>query len=110
MYPLDLGMASPWILWVVFQKLGRDMAIYLRYLKSLARCAFLCLVKKPSKDKKKQTCSLNRSRCTLAYQGVSSQIGIPYFTIPFGIHFGIIWTPNSRDIQLSIHRQMGRKK
>jgi hypothetical protein len=29
MYPLKLGKSFPWILWVVFQQLGRDMNIFL---------------------------------------------------------------------------------
>jgi hypothetical protein len=45
------------------------------------------------KGKKQQTCSLNRSRCTLGYQGASSQIVMPYFSVPFGLHFGRTWTP-----------------
>ena len=47
------------------------------------RCVFLFLVRRPSKDKKKKTCSLNKYGCTLGYQGAPFHTCIPYLSMHF---------------------------
>jgi hypothetical protein len=42
-------------------------------------------------------------------QETSSQTDILDFSMPFGLHFGRRWTPNLRNLKLSIHRWMGGK-
>jgi hypothetical protein len=69
----------------------------------LAKCAISCLVRRPSRDRKKQAYYLIRFGCTLGYQGASSQIGTPYFEGPSGQHCGRRWTLISRGVQHSIH-------
>jgi hypothetical protein len=46
-------------------------------------------------ERKHETSSLNRSRCTLGHQGASSQIETPYFSIPFGLHCERRWEDGS---------------
>ena len=51
----------------------------------------MCVIMKgPSKDKNKQTCYLKMFGCTMGYDGSSSHIEIPYFSVYFGLHFGKI--------------------
>jgi hypothetical protein len=64
------------------------------------KCAFSRLVKTPSRDKKQQPYSLNRSGCNLGYEGASSQIGTPYLSIPSGLHCGRRWTLSSIGLQI----------
>jgi hypothetical protein len=47
---------------------------------------FLMVVKRPSKDKKQQACSLKGSRCTLGFQGASFLIEI----LDLSVHFDFI--------------------
>ena len=54
-------------------------------------CIFMAC-SKTIKGQKEAKLFLKWSRFTLGYQEASSHIDIPVFLVPFGLHFGIVWT------------------
>jgi len=50
--------------------------------------------KKTIKGQDETNMFLKRSRCALGEQGTSFDIDILGFSMPFGLQFGIIWTPS----------------
>jgi hypothetical protein len=58
----------------------------------LRKMCILLPCKKTIKGQEATNLFFDRFGCTLGYQGASSQIGTPYFLVPSGLRYVIIWT------------------